>query len=66
MGQGKTKQEVKCIVRKIIERKGRQAESFNGEGWWYGFMKRHPELSISALVSSTFILLLKYNDTRNL
>ena len=48
MGQGKTKQEVLYIVKRIVERKHCKKESFSfsGEGWWQGFMKRHSELSL--------------------
>ena len=48
MGQGKTKQEVLYVVKRIVERKhcDKESFSFSGEGWWQGFMKRHRELSL--------------------
>ena len=47
MGQGKTKQEVLYIVKRIVEKKhGKKTFSFSGEGWWQGFMRRHNELSL--------------------
>ena len=48
MGQGKTKQEVLYIVKRIVEKKhcDKESFSFSGEGWWQGFMKRHRELSL--------------------
>ena len=50
MGQGKTKQEVLYIVKRIVEKKHGEKEeeyfSFSGEGWWHGFMRKHSELSL--------------------
>ena len=46
MGHGKTKQEVLFLVKKVLDKKERSVQSFNGEGWWNKFMQRHPELSL--------------------
>ena len=50
MGNGKTKREVINCVKRLEEKKrakeGLQMIKFNGEGWWYKFMKRHSELSL--------------------
>lgn len=46
IGWGKTKREVIQIVRQVLVKKGRDTESFNGEGWWLRFMERHPKLSL--------------------
>ena len=50
MGNGKTKREVIDCVKRLMEKKrakeGLQMIKFNGEGWWYKFMKRHSELSL--------------------
>ena len=51
MGQGKTKQDVLYIVKRIVEKKQAEKEKeepfkFSGEGWWQGFMKRHSKLSL--------------------
>ena len=45
-GYGKTKHEVFNIVRKTLEKKGKDTSKFNGEGWWNRFTDRHPELSL--------------------
>ena len=52
MGHGKTKREVIDIVRRTVKKKmkkeGKDFEElkFKGEGWWQGFTRRHPELSL--------------------
>ena len=46
IGWGKTKREVIMIVHQTVEKKGRNTESFNGEGWWLRFVERHPRLSL--------------------
>ena len=46
VGSGKTKREVIVIVQHVLEKKGRDTDSFNGEGWWLRFMQRHPALSL--------------------
>jgi len=49
MGQGK--EEILDIVRKKIqmeikkERRSIEQCKFNGEGWWFGFKHRHPDLT---------------------
>lgn len=34
------------IVRQAVEKKGRNTDSFNEEGWWLRFLERHPKLSL--------------------
>ena len=46
IGWGKTKREVIMIVRQAVEKKGRNTDSFNEEGWWLRFLERHPRLSL--------------------
>ena len=46
VGSGKTKREVIVIVQHVLEKKGRDTDSFHGEGWWLRFMQRHPTLSL--------------------
>ena len=45
-GCGKTKREVIDIVKRTLQKKGRNLDHFNGEGWWLRFMERHPKLSL--------------------
>ena len=49
-GEWKTKREVIDCVKRLVEKKrakeGLKMIKFNGEGWWYKFMKRHSELSL--------------------
>ena len=46
IGYGKTKREVINIVKQTLEKKGRDIDVFNGEGWWIRFMARNPKLSL--------------------
>ena len=52
MGHGKTKRKVIDVVRRTVKKKkekeGKDFEKFkfNGEGWWHGFVQRHPKLSL--------------------
>ena len=50
MGSAKTKREVLQFAKRLVEKKrekeGLEMVTFNGEGWWHKFMKRHPELSV--------------------
>ena len=52
MGHGITKREVIDVVRKTIKkRRKRRVKTlkkfkFNSEGWWHGFVQRHPKLSL--------------------
>ena len=46
LGYGKTKHEVFNIVRRTLEKKGKDVSKFNGEGWWIRFKDRHPQLSL--------------------
>ena len=46
IGYGKTKREVITIVKRTLEKKGLDVKSFNGEGWWTGFNRRHPCLRL--------------------
>ena len=34
------------IVRRVVDKKGRNLDNFNGDGWWFRFMERNPELSL--------------------
>ena len=49
MCHGKTKRKVIDIVR--MEKEGEDLEKckFNGEGWWHGFVRRHPKLSLCTI-----------------
>ena len=46
VGYGKTKREVLLIVQKTLEQKGTKPDDYNGEGWYFRFMQRHPTLSL--------------------
>ena len=46
IGCGKTRREVISIVRRVVDKKGRNLDNFNGDGWWFRFMERNPELSL--------------------
>ena len=46
IGYGKTKREILLYVQKILEQKGSKPDHFNGEGWYFRFMQRHPRLSL--------------------
>ena len=49
LGHGKTKLEVIQIVKRIVEKKKKEVFehlNFNGEGWWSGFMRRHPKMTL--------------------
>lgn len=48
IGYGRTRQEVLDTVKRIIEVDGRTnpfKDNRPGKDWWYGFVKRHPEVS---------------------
>ena len=48
MGHVKTKREVIDVVRRTVKKKKEKEGKFkfNGEGWWHGFVQRHPKLSL--------------------
>ena len=48
IGVGKTKREVFSIVQRVLTKKGKSLDHFNGEGWWTGFTERHPKFSLRA------------------
>ena len=56
----KTKREVIDIVRRTAKKKkekeGEDFEKckFNGEGWWNGFVQRHPKLSLRTANSLSY------------
>ena len=49
IGYGRTKEELKDTVKKILDRQGRKVSIFKnnrpGKDWFYLFLRRHPELT---------------------
>ena len=49
IGYGRTKEELKDAVKKILDRDGRYVPEFKdnrpGKDWYYLFLRRHPELT---------------------
>lgn len=46
VGYGKTRREVKAIAEKVAAEKGVLRGSRISDGWWRGFLQRHPNLSL--------------------
>lgn len=49
IGYGKTKEQLKDTVKKILDKEGRKVPIFKnnrpGRDWWYLFLRRHPKLT---------------------
>ena len=55
MGYSKTK------LERILIKKKKLTDDFNGEGWWIPFLQRHPNLSLRC-IDSLFLLRKKSSD----
>ena len=55
MGHVKTKREVIDVARRTVKKKKEKEGKFkfNGEGWWHGFVQRHP--------NCLYVLLMHYH-----
>ncbi len=49
IGYGRSKEQVKDTVKRILDKDGRRIELFSdnrpGRDWWYCFLRRHPQLA---------------------
>ena len=49
IGYGHTREQVSEMVKRLLDEDGRPnpfVDNYPGHDWWYGFLRRHPQISL--------------------